>query len=127
MGPGYQLSRRDMPLLLLAPIAAFFAGASMVLLVTPGPPSSDSPEAWFARDMTVHHAQAVEMAEIVRDKTESDDIRTLATDIGPYPAGPDRDYAGLARRLGTARLRDGACHELDGPSNRRPYAGHGHP
>ncbi len=62
-------------------IAAFFAGASLVLLVTPGPLSGDSSEAGFARDMMVHHAQAVEMAEIVRDKTESDDIRTLATDI----------------------------------------------
>jgi uncharacterized protein (DUF305 family) len=70
-----------MPLLLLALVAAFFAGASMVLLVTPGPPSDASPEAGFARDMMVHHAQAVEMAEIVRDKTESDEIRTLTTDI----------------------------------------------
>jgi uncharacterized protein (DUF305 family) len=31
--------------------------------------------------MMVHHAQAVEMAEIVRDKTESEEIRTLAADI----------------------------------------------
>jgi uncharacterized protein (DUF305 family) len=29
----------------------------------------------------VHHAQAVQMAEIVRDKTESEEIRTLAADI----------------------------------------------
>jgi uncharacterized protein (DUF305 family) len=70
-----------MPLLLLALIAAFFAGASLALLVTPGLPSDDSPEAGFARDMMVHHAQAVQMAEIVRDKTENEEIRTLATDI----------------------------------------------
>jgi len=31
--------------------------------------------------MIVHHAQAVQMAEIVRDKTESDDMRLLASDI----------------------------------------------
>jgi uncharacterized protein (DUF305 family) len=31
--------------------------------------------------MIVHHAQAVEMAEIVRDRTQSDDIRILASDI----------------------------------------------
>jgi uncharacterized protein (DUF305 family) len=31
--------------------------------------------------MSVHHAQAVEMAEIVRDKTESDEIRTMAADM----------------------------------------------
>jgi uncharacterized protein (DUF305 family) len=80
-GQGHEPSRWDMSLLLLVLVAAFFAGASMVLLLTPGLPSEDSPEAGFARDMMVHHAQAVEMAEIVRDKTKSDDIRTLATDI----------------------------------------------
>ena len=31
--------------------------------------------------MMVHHAQAVEMAEIVRGKTESEDVGTLAPDI----------------------------------------------
>jgi uncharacterized protein (DUF305 family) len=81
-GLGHQPSRRwDMPLLLLALVAAFFAGASLALLMAPKPPGDDSPEAGFARDMMVHHAQAVQMAEIVRFKTESEEIRTLATDI----------------------------------------------
>ena len=44
-------------------------------------PGEDSAEAGFARDMMVHHAQAVQMAEIVRDKTESAEIRTMASDI----------------------------------------------
>ncbi|MDP8972321.1 MAG: DUF305 domain-containing protein [Actinomycetota bacterium] len=44
-------------------------------------PTEDSAEAGFARDMMVHHAQAVQMAEIVRDKTESEEIRTMAADI----------------------------------------------
>jgi uncharacterized protein (DUF305 family) len=81
-GWGHQPSRRrDLPLLLLALVAAFFAGASLVWLMAPRPPGEDSPEVGFARDMMVHHAQAVEMAEIMRDKTKSDEIRTLATDI----------------------------------------------
>jgi uncharacterized protein (DUF305 family) len=45
------------------------------------PPADDSPAAGFAWDMMVHHAQAVEMAEIVRDRTDNPQIRTLATDI----------------------------------------------
>src|SRR5215203_6610274 len=45
------------------------------------PPADDSPEAGFARDMIVHHAQAVQMAEIVRDKTQSDSIRLLTADL----------------------------------------------
>ena len=44
-------------------------------------PAEDSAEAGFARDMMVHHAQAVQMAEIVRDKTQSEEIRTMAADI----------------------------------------------
>ncbi len=44
-------------------------------------PAEDSAEAGFARDMMVHHAQAVQMAEIVRDETESEEIRTMAADI----------------------------------------------
>lgn len=44
-------------------------------------PGDNSAEAGFARDMMVHHAQAVEMAELLRDRTESDEMRTLASDI----------------------------------------------
>ena len=65
---------------MLALLAAALAGATAVLLVS-RPPGDSSAEAGFARDMMVHHAQAVQMAEIVRDKTQSDDIRLLASDI----------------------------------------------
>jgi uncharacterized protein (DUF305 family) len=57
------------------------AGTALALLLASRPPGNDSPEAGFARDMMVHHAQAVQMAEIVRDKTESGAIRLLAADI----------------------------------------------
>ncbi len=44
-------------------------------------PGEDSAEAGFVRDMMVHHAQAVQMADMVRDRTESQEIRTLAAGI----------------------------------------------
>ena len=44
-------------------------------------PGEDSPEVGFVRDMAVHHAQAVQMAEIVRDTTTDEEVRFLATDI----------------------------------------------
>jgi uncharacterized protein (DUF305 family) len=66
---------------LLLIIAVLIAVASLYLLATSQPPGEGSAEAGFARDMTFHHAQAVEMAEIVRFKTDNADIRTLATDI----------------------------------------------
>lgn len=44
-------------------------------------PAEDSIEAGFARDMAVHHAQAVEMSEIIRQRTDDSELRLLATDI----------------------------------------------
>lgn len=44
-------------------------------------PGDSSVAAGFARDMTDHHAQAVDMATIVGQRTQSAEIRTLATDI----------------------------------------------
>jgi uncharacterized protein (DUF305 family) len=72
---------RDVVYALLLVVAILVAVASLYLLVTSRPPGEGSAEAGFARDMTVHHAQAVEMAEIVRDRTDSEQMRTLATDI----------------------------------------------
>ncbi|MBP2706179.1 DUF305 domain-containing protein [Microbispora sp. RL4-1S] len=46
-----------------------------------GGPADDSADAGFARDMQVHHAQAVRMAMIVRDRTSDEEVRTLAYDI----------------------------------------------
>jgi uncharacterized protein (DUF305 family) len=45
------------------------------------PPDTDSADAGFARDMTDHHAQAVEMALIAYQRTEDDAVRLLAYDI----------------------------------------------
>ena len=44
-------------------------------------PGDSSAAAGFARDMTDHHAQAVDMATIIGQRTQSSDIRSLATDI----------------------------------------------
>lgn len=44
-------------------------------------PTSDSAEAGFARDMQVHHAQAVDMAMTLYRETEDTDMRALAYDI----------------------------------------------
>ncbi|MFE1928705.1 DUF305 domain-containing protein [Streptomyces asoensis] len=49
-------------------------------------PAADSADAGFARDMAVHHQQAVEMAYIVRDRTADADVRRLAYDIAQTQA-----------------------------------------
>ena len=45
------------------------------------PPSDTSAEAGFARDMQIHHSQAVDMAILVRDATDDPEVRLLALDI----------------------------------------------
>jgi len=44
-------------------------------------PTESSAEAGFARDMQVHHGQAVEMALLARDRSDDAEIRLLALDI----------------------------------------------
>ena len=69
-------------------LVAIAVGAVVVLAVallvwrTAGRlPADDSLEAGFARDMMVHHDQAVAMALLIRDRTTDPRIKTLATDI----------------------------------------------
>lgn len=71
------------PSVLVAVVAGvlLIGGAALAALLWPRFPGDDSAEAGFARDMSVHHAQAVEMAELIRPRTEDPELRQLATDI----------------------------------------------
>ncbi|WP_171115654.1 MULTISPECIES: DUF305 domain-containing protein [Streptomyces] len=81
--------------------AGWIAGAAAALLVAvggityavaqdggsdAGAPAADSADAGFARDMAVHHQQAVEMSYIVRDRTDDEEVRRLAYDIAQTQA-----------------------------------------
>lgn len=61
------------------------AGAFAVGRVSAGPvapaPTTDSAAAGFLRDMQVHHAQAVELALLVRERTDDPTVRQIAYDI----------------------------------------------
>ncbi|MEU2676946.1 DUF305 domain-containing protein [Streptomyces sp. NPDC007107] len=70
-------------------LALLFAGAATVAsarddgapAAASRTPSARSADAGFARDMAVHHQQAVEMSFLVRDVTRDEDVRRLAYDI----------------------------------------------
>ncbi|MFC4979309.1 DUF305 domain-containing protein [Streptomyces atroolivaceus] len=62
-------------LMVVRPSAASSSGAAGSV------PTESSADVGFARDMSVHHQQAVEMAFLVRDRTEDEDVRRLAYDI----------------------------------------------
>ncbi|OKK19329.1 hypothetical protein AMK16_14460 [Streptomyces sp. CB00455] len=61
-----------------ATVAAASGGSDSAARATPG---LHSPDAGFARDMSVHHQQAVEMSFVVRDRTQDEGVRSLAYDI----------------------------------------------
>ncbi|MEU7329047.1 DUF305 domain-containing protein [Streptomyces parvus] len=63
-------------LMVVRPSAASPSGGSSL-----SAPAEDSVDAGFARDMAIHHQQAVEMSFIVRDRTDDVDVRRLAYDI----------------------------------------------
>lgn len=60
-------------------VLAFSAGRLSV--GAPRTPGTTSAEAGFARDMQEHHQQGVELAMIVRDRTDDAETRLLAYDI----------------------------------------------
>lgn len=71
-------------LLVVAAAVLLVAGGWAVgRLSAPGTahPAEGSAEAGFARDMQVHHQQAVEMSLLARDRTQDPEIRRLAYDI----------------------------------------------
>lgn len=55
--------------------------AAVILLLRPAFPGDTSVDAGFARDMSVHHAQAVEMADSVRGRTDNLDVQLMAREI----------------------------------------------
>ncbi|MEV3853409.1 DUF305 domain-containing protein [Streptomyces sp. NPDC050095] len=80
---------------LVSAVAAFaVAGGAVTYAVADGDggpadlkvPAAESADAGFARDMAVHHQQAVEMSYIVRDRTQDVEVRRLAYDIAQTQA-----------------------------------------
>ncbi len=99
---------------------AVCVAAAVVLFLTlgrSGTPSDASPEAGFARDMSTHHSQAVQMAFMVRDASDDADIRTLSADIIVTQSAQRGVFIGWLQQWG-----------LDQGSTRPPMAwmtGHG--
>ncbi|MFC4333665.1 DUF305 domain-containing protein [Salininema proteolyticum] len=75
-------TRASIPLIVIAAVlsAAIGAGA-MFLWNTASTPGEDSAEAGFLRDMSTHHAQAVEMSIYEYQYGENENMRAIAYDI----------------------------------------------
>jgi uncharacterized protein (DUF305 family) len=66
-------------------VVAITASAGLLvgqrLSSTAGPPSENSVDVGFARDMRDHHAQAVQMSVLLRDRTSDPEATSLALDV----------------------------------------------
>lgn len=77
------LPRRGVIAVLL--VATLAVGALVGALFARQPalavPAEGSVDVGFARDMQAHHAQAVQLAVLVRDRSTDEEVRTVALDI----------------------------------------------
>ncbi|GMA14549.1 DUF305 domain-containing protein [Deinococcus metallilatus] len=75
------MSRRFPLLAALALLVAALIAVALALGPRTGPPRENSPEVRFVREMTQHHAQAVDMATRIRDRSQDRTLRSVALDI----------------------------------------------
>lgn len=77
--------RRPLPRSALLPAAALpvtaLIGAVLALSFPAGQPGEGSREVRFVREMTGHHAQAVDMATRIRERSRERTLRSVALDI----------------------------------------------
>lgn len=104
---------------LLAAVAVLVGAASLAMYASEQPPGEDSAEVGFARDMAVHHAQAVEMAQIVRENTNDPEVRNMASDMAITQQGQIGRMQGWLSVWGlpisgTGERMQWMGHDLDG-------------
>lgn len=75
------MTRRPSLFAALALVAALLVAAALALTSRSGTPAGSSPEVRFVREMTQHHAQAVDMATRLREQTQDRTLRSLSLDI----------------------------------------------
>jgi uncharacterized protein (DUF305 family) len=115
-----------LPFQRLLRIRVLFAAAFIVASGCSPAPADDSAEAGFARDMATHHAQAVDMAFIVRDATTDETLRALAADIIVTQSAQRGMFMAWLQLWGLPQAPDGprmAWMASDGPGHAHGESG----
>ncbi|HET6967477.1 MAG TPA: DUF305 domain-containing protein [Ornithinibacter sp.] len=79
--PGRPSGRLRLVVVAVAAVLLGVLGTLWVVQSRSSAPAEWSADAGFARDMQTHHAQAVEMAFLARDRSTDPELRTVAYDI----------------------------------------------
>jgi len=108
---GASPSRRWLPRLLVAVIAVALVATGGALAVATGIgrptlPADDSVDAGFARDMSTHHDQATQIAQVVRDRGTDPAVRLLAFDIETQQLGQMGQMLGWLQSWSLAQEAD---------------------
>jgi uncharacterized protein (DUF305 family) len=74
-------SRRNLVLGLLAVLLLGLGVSFYFLINNLRTPRDNSPEVTFTRDMMAHHTQAVEMATLIRDRSNDEELKQLTLDM----------------------------------------------
>ncbi|RSS80552.1 DUF305 domain-containing protein [Streptomyces sp. WAC06614] len=118
-------------------LALLFAAVATVATATGGSqdgdghgaaPTTTSADAGFARDMAVHHQQAVEMSFIVRDRTKDEAVRSLAYDIANTQANQRGMMLGWLDLWGLPKVaadQEPMAWMATGPASAGQGSGHG--
>lgn len=91
-------------LAVLALVAAALLGG---WYASPRYPADDSVDAGFARDMSAHHAQAIDMSMTIRSKSTSADIATLAYDVVTTQENQRGQMSGWLQMWGLSQANHG--------------------
>ncbi|GGZ21254.1 DUF305 domain-containing protein [Streptomyces inusitatus] len=115
-------------------LALLFAGGATLATAGdggssgPAAPTAESADAGFARDMSVHHQQAVEMSFVVRDRTDDEEVRRLAYDIANTQANQRGMMLGWLDLWGLPKVAPDAepmaWMASGGGDGKDPHAGH---
>jgi uncharacterized protein (DUF305 family) len=111
-------------LAVVSAIALLAAGAGLAVVTDLGggrAPGERSVDAGFARDMSTHHAQATEMAQVVRDGGTDPTVRLMAFDVETQQLGQIGQLRGWLQSWGlTGDSREPAMAWMAGGHSVRP-------
>ncbi|MFI8633753.1 DUF305 domain-containing protein [Microbacterium sp. NPDC077663] len=101
---------------------AFAIGRFSTFGIAGSTPGEGSADAGFARDMQMHHAQAVDMAMTIYAETEDDELRALAYDIATGQSSQRGEMLDWLVRWGLPQYGDQPMAWMAASDS----AGHGH-
>lgn len=86
-------------------------------------PSTTSADAGFARDMQVHHGQAIEMAMEIYGKSEDPEIRVMAYDMATTQSAQKGEMYDWLVRWGLPQIGDGTMAWMSGSDTGHDHGG----